>query len=147
MNSQSPIYSFKFTISWIFIYLIIVIIFSKLINIFLAAYLGLWILNLLIEVAERLLLRFGRRIYTVERWDLLKYYSLLYLKKGRLAQSGRALPRQGRCHKFKSCISHKLLLIRTFVNDKIYIWSIQSKNFLMFIVKFFSKTSNVIMFI
>jgi len=67
MNSQSPIYSFKFTISWIFIYLIIVIIFSKLINIFLAAYLGLWILNLLIEVAERLLLRFGRRIYTVER--------------------------------------------------------------------------------
>ena len=67
MNSQSPIYSFKFTISWIFIYLIIVIIFSKFINIFLAAYLGLWILNLLIEVAERLLLRFGRRIYTVER--------------------------------------------------------------------------------
>ena len=67
MNSQSPIYSFKFTISWIFIYLIIVIIFSKLINIFLAAYLGLWVLNLLIEVAERLLLRFGRRIYTVER--------------------------------------------------------------------------------
>ena len=67
MNSQSPIYSFKFTISWIFIYLILVIIFSKLINVFLAAYLGLWVLNLLIEVAERLLLRFGRRIYTVER--------------------------------------------------------------------------------
>ena len=67
MNSQSPIYSFKFTISWIFIYLILVIVFSKLINVFLAAYLGLWVLNLLIEVAERLLLRFGRRIYTVER--------------------------------------------------------------------------------
>ena len=67
MNSQSPIYSFKFTISWIFIYVILIIIFSKFINVLLAAYLGLWILNLLIEMAERIFLRFGRRIYTVER--------------------------------------------------------------------------------
>jgi hypothetical protein len=67
MNSQSPIYSFKFTISWIFIYVIIIILFSKFINVLLAAYLGLWILNLLIEMAERIFLRFGRRIYTVER--------------------------------------------------------------------------------
>ena len=49
MNSQSPIYSFKFTISWIFIYVILIILFSKFINVLLAAYLGLWILNLLIE--------------------------------------------------------------------------------------------------
>jgi len=67
MNSQSPIYSFKFTISWIFIYVIIIILFSNFINVLLAAYLGLWILNLLIEMAERIFLRFGRRIYTVER--------------------------------------------------------------------------------
>lgn len=67
MNSQSPIYSFKFTISWIFVYVIIIILFSKFINVLLAAYLGLWILNLLIEMAERIFLRFGRRIYTVER--------------------------------------------------------------------------------
>jgi len=67
MNSQSPIYSFKFTISWIFIYVILIILFSKFINVLLAAYLGLWILNLLIEMVERIFLRFGRRIYTVER--------------------------------------------------------------------------------
>jgi len=67
MNSQSPIYSFKFTISWIFIYVILIILFSKFINVLIAAYLGLWILNLLIEMAERIFLRFGRRIYTVER--------------------------------------------------------------------------------
>jgi hypothetical protein len=67
MNSQSPIYSFKFTISWIFIYVILIILISKFINVLLAAYLGLWILNLLIEMAERIFLRFGRRIYTVER--------------------------------------------------------------------------------
>ncbi|MDA9675186.1 hypothetical protein N9T60_00705 [Candidatus Actinomarina] len=67
MNSQSPIYSFKFTISWIFIYVILIILLSKFINVLLAAYLGLWILNLLIEMAERIFLRFGRRIYTVER--------------------------------------------------------------------------------
>ncbi|MDB4249758.1 hypothetical protein N9851_01490 [Acidimicrobiia bacterium] len=67
MNSQSPIYSFKFTISWIFIYIIIIYLLSVVINVFIAAYLGLWILNLLIELAERFLLRFGKRIYTVER--------------------------------------------------------------------------------
>jgi len=67
MNSQSPIYSFKFTISWIFIYVILIFLISKFINVLLAAYLGLWILNLLIEMAERIFLRFGRRIYTVER--------------------------------------------------------------------------------
>lgn len=67
MNSQSPIYSFKFTISWIFIYVIIIYILSQLINVFLAAYLGLWLLNILIELAERVLLRFGKRVYTVER--------------------------------------------------------------------------------
>ena len=67
MNSQSPIYSLKFTISWILIYLIIIFVMSQYVNIFLSAYLGLWILNLLIELAERLLLRFGKRIYTVER--------------------------------------------------------------------------------
>jgi ABC-type protease/lipase transport system fused ATPase/permease subunit len=67
MNSQSPIYSFKFTISWIFIYIIIIYLLSFVINVFIAAYLGLWILNLLIELAERFLLRFGKRIDTVER--------------------------------------------------------------------------------
>ena len=67
MNSQSPIYSFKFTISWIFIYIIIIYLLSVVINVFIAAYLGLWILNLLIELAERFLLSFGKRIYTVER--------------------------------------------------------------------------------
>ena len=32
---------------------------------------------------------------------------LLYKKLGRLAQSGRALPLQGRSHRFKSCSAHK----------------------------------------
>jgi hypothetical protein len=67
MNSQSPIYSFKFTISRIFIYIIIIYLLSFVINVFIAAYLGLWILNLLIELAERFLLRFDKRIYTVDR--------------------------------------------------------------------------------
>ena len=67
MNSQSPIYSFKFTISWIFIYMIIIYLLSVVINVFIAAYLSLWILNLLIELAERFLLRFDKRIYTVDR--------------------------------------------------------------------------------
>jgi ABC-type protease/lipase transport system fused ATPase/permease subunit len=67
MNSQSPIYSFKFTISWIFIYIIIIYLLSFVINVFIAAYLSLWILNLLIELAERFLLRFDKRIYTVDR--------------------------------------------------------------------------------
>ena len=67
MNSQSPIYSFKFTISWIAIYLVIVYFIAQYLNIFISLYVGLWILNLLIELAERFLLRFGKRIYTVER--------------------------------------------------------------------------------
>ena len=67
MKTQSPIYSFKFTISWIIIYIGIVLILSKFIHIALSIYLGLWILNLLVEVTERLFLKFGKRILTVEK--------------------------------------------------------------------------------
>ena len=67
MNSQSPIYSFKFTISWIIVYSLIVIALIQLINIFIALYIGLWILNLIIELTERLFLRFGKRLVTVEK--------------------------------------------------------------------------------
>jgi len=67
MNSQSPIYSLKFTITWIFVYGIIVFVLWQFIQIFLALYLGLWVLNLLIEIVERLFLRFGKRIVTVEK--------------------------------------------------------------------------------
>ena len=67
MNSQSPIYSFKFTISWIIVYSGIVYVLSLYLHIALAIYLGPWILNLLIELVERSLLRFGTRIYTTER--------------------------------------------------------------------------------
>jgi len=66
MNSQSPIYSFKFTISWIIVYSLIVYALIQLINIFIALYIGLWILNLIIELTERLFLRFGKRLVTVE---------------------------------------------------------------------------------
>ncbi len=66
MNSQSPIYSFKFTISWIIVYSLIVFVLIQLINIFIALYVGLWILNLIIELTERLFLRFGKRLITVE---------------------------------------------------------------------------------
>ena len=66
MNSQSPIYSLKFTIAWIFIYVLLIITLFQILNIFISIYLGLWILNLLIEVVERLFLRFGKRIITVE---------------------------------------------------------------------------------
>ena len=66
MNSQSPIYSFKFTISWIIVYSFIVFALIQLINIFIALYIGLWILNLIIELTERLFLRFGKRLVTVE---------------------------------------------------------------------------------
>ena len=66
MNSQSPIYSLKFTISWIIVYSLIVIALIQLINIFIALYIGLWILNLIIELTERLFLRFGKRLVTVE---------------------------------------------------------------------------------
>ena len=66
MNSQSPIYSFKFTISWIIVYSLIVFVLIQLINIFIALYVGLWVLNLIIELTERLFLRFGKRLVTVE---------------------------------------------------------------------------------
>ena len=67
MKTQSPIYSFNFTISWIIIYIGIVFILNKVIHIALSIYLGLWILNLLVEVTERLFLKFGKRILTVEK--------------------------------------------------------------------------------
>ena len=66
MNSQSPIYSFKFTIAWIFTYVLLIITLFQVLNIFISIYLGLWILNLLIEIVERLFLRFDKRIITVE---------------------------------------------------------------------------------
>ena len=66
MNKQSPIYSFKFTISWIIVYSLIVFALVQLINIFIALYIGLWLLNLIIELTERLFLRFGKRLVTVE---------------------------------------------------------------------------------
>ena len=67
MNNQSPIYSLKFTISWIIVYSLIVFILWQFIQIFLAIYIGLWVLNLLIKVVERLFLKFGKRITTVEK--------------------------------------------------------------------------------
>ena len=67
MNNQSPIYSLKFTISWIIVYSLIVFILWQFIQILLAIYVGLWVLNLLIEVVERLFLKFGKRITTVEK--------------------------------------------------------------------------------
>ena len=66
MTSQSPIYSLKFTISWIVVYSLIVFALIQLINIFIALYIGLWVLNLIIELTERLFLRFGKRLVTVE---------------------------------------------------------------------------------
>ena len=66
MNKQSPIYSFKFTISWIIVYSLIVLALIQLINIFIALYIGLLLLNLIIELTERLFLRFGKRLVTVE---------------------------------------------------------------------------------
>ena len=67
MNSQSPIYSLKFTISWIIVYGAIVFLLFQIINFFIALYLGLWVLNLIIELTERLFLRFGTRIVIVEK--------------------------------------------------------------------------------
>ena len=67
MNSQSPIYSLKFTISWIIVYGAIVFLLFQIINFFIALYLGLWVLNLIIELTERLFFRFGKRILTVEK--------------------------------------------------------------------------------
>ena len=67
MNSQSPIYSLKFTITWIIIYTGIVLILFQIINIFLSIYIGLWILNLIIEISERIMNKFNKSINTVER--------------------------------------------------------------------------------
>ena len=67
MNSQSPIYSLKFTISWIIVYALIVLTLFQIINFFIALYRGLWVLNLIIELTERLFLRFGKRLVTVEK--------------------------------------------------------------------------------
>ena len=67
MNNQSPIYSLKFTITWIIVYIGIVIILFQVINIFISIYLGLWILNLIIEISERLFNKFNKTINTVER--------------------------------------------------------------------------------
>ena len=66
MNSQSPIYNLKFTISWIIIYFGIVYLLFKIINIFIALYIGLWILNLLIEILERIFNRYNIKINTAE---------------------------------------------------------------------------------
>jgi len=67
LNNQSPIYSLKFTITWIFVYVGIVIILFQIINIFISIYLGLWILNLIIEISERLFNKLNKSINTVER--------------------------------------------------------------------------------
>ena len=67
MNNQSPIYSLRFTITWIIIYIGIVILLFQIVNIFISIYLGLWILNLIIEISERLFNKFNKTINTVER--------------------------------------------------------------------------------
>jgi len=67
LNNQSPIYSLKFTITWIIIYIGIVILLFQIINIFISIYLGLWILNLIIEISERLFNKLNKSINTVER--------------------------------------------------------------------------------
>jgi len=67
LNNQSPIYSLKFTITWIIIYFGIVILLFQIINIFISIYLGLWILNLIIEISERLMNKLNKSINTVER--------------------------------------------------------------------------------
>jgi hypothetical protein len=67
MKTQSPIYSFKFTISWIVIYIGIVFIMSRFLHLALSIYLGLWLLNLLVEVTERVFLKFDKRLLTVEK--------------------------------------------------------------------------------
>ena len=67
MKTQSPIYSFKFTISWIVIYIGIVFIMSKFLHLALSIYLGLWLLNLLVEVTERVFLKFDKRLLTVDK--------------------------------------------------------------------------------
>ncbi len=67
MNKQSPIYSLKFTITWIITYAGIVLILFQILNIFIAIYLGLWILNMIIEISERVMNKFNKSINIVER--------------------------------------------------------------------------------
>jgi len=50
---NSPVYSLKFTLSWIFVYLIILLLTTQIMSFFIAAYLSLWILNIVIELVER----------------------------------------------------------------------------------------------
>ena len=67
MNKQSPIYSLKFTITWIITYAGIVLILFQILNIFISIYLGLWILNMIIEISERVMNKFNKSINIVER--------------------------------------------------------------------------------
>jgi len=67
LNKQSPIYSLKFTITWIITYAGIVLILFQILNIFIAIYLGLWILNMIIEISERVMNKFNKSINIVER--------------------------------------------------------------------------------
>ncbi len=67
MNKQSPIYSLKFTITWIITYAGIVLTLFQILNIFIAIYLGLWILNMIIEISERVMNKFNKSINIVER--------------------------------------------------------------------------------
>jgi len=67
VNSSSPIYNLKFTIAWIFVYIVIVYLLFKFLNLLLALYISLWLLNLVIEITERLFLKFNKTINTVEK--------------------------------------------------------------------------------
>jgi len=67
LNKQSPIYSLKFTITWIITYAGIVLILFQILNIFISIYLGLWILNMIIEISERVMNKFNKSINIVER--------------------------------------------------------------------------------
>ncbi len=70
MNSQSPIYSLKFTISWILVYGFIVFILWQFINIFIALYIGLWLLNLLIEIVEKLGYNFSIKVPDIDEENI-----------------------------------------------------------------------------
>ena len=54
-------------LSIILTYGAIVFLLFQIINFFIGLYLGLWVFNLIIELTERLFLRFGKRIVTVEK--------------------------------------------------------------------------------
>ena len=57
---SSPVYSLRFTLTWIVVYICILFVLTQLINFFLAAYLSLWILNFLIEFVERYIYSISR---------------------------------------------------------------------------------------